>query len=89
MQKVKAWRDKAYTDWVKTLPCCHCLHPADDPHHIKIKGVGGWALTAPDFTCMPLCRECHNSVQAFPKAFPQTRWMIETLDQAFSEGVLK
>jgi len=87
--KQKTYRNRAYLDWVKTLPCCHCLLPADDPHHIKTKGVGGEALSAPDFTAMPLCREHHNMVHAAPDDWPQARWMIETLNRAFSEGILK
>lgn len=89
MQKIKTYRNRAYLDWIKTLPCCHCGMPADDPHYIKIKGVGGGALTASDFTAMPLCREHHDMVHDAPDLWPQTKWMIETINRAFDEGILK
>ena len=86
--KDSPWRDKNYLAWVKTLPCAHCKAPADDAHHIKITGVGGRGLTAPDFAAMPLCRRCHDDVHKEPTFYPQTRWMIETQSRAHAEGIL-
>ena len=88
-QKIKAYRNRTYLDWVKTLPCCFCGVPADDPHHIKLKGVGGAALSAPDFTVMPLCRLHHDIVHNDLMRYPQAKWMIETLNQAFAEGIFE
>ncbi len=90
-QKIKTYRNRAYLDWVKTLPCCHCGAPADDPHHIKGLMLG--TVKAPDFAVMPLCRGCHNEVHRWlhssPDEYPQARWVIETLNQAFAEGIFE
>lgn len=80
---MKPYHSRPHLDWVKTLPCCHCGLPADDPHHLKITGVG----KAPDFAAVPLCRKCHDTVHhEGPQLYPQARWMIETLNRAFHEG---
>ena len=88
-QKIKAYRNRAYLDYVKTLPCCHCGQPADDPHHIK--GLNYGTMKAPDLAVMPLCREDHDMVHRNPELFKtaQARWMIETLNQAFAEGIFE
>jgi len=54
-------RSKAYRDFVKSLPCCGCGGPSDDPHHI-IDAVlgGGMGTKASDLHSLPLCRRCHN-----------------------------
>ena len=85
----KLMRNRKFLDWVKTLPCSLCGQQSDDPHHIKIRGLGGTGLTAPDFTAMPLCRTCHDDIHQGPTHYPQTRWMIETLIKAFDKGYIK
>ena len=89
MLKIPTARCPEYLKWVKTLPCCQCGMRADDPHHIKCKGVGGYALTAADSTAMPLCRTCHQDVHKGPGLYPQTKWMCETQAKAFAEGKIK
>jgi len=37
---------------------------------------------------MPLCRKCHDLVHENPDDYPQARWISETLNLAFFEGVL-
>jgi hypothetical protein len=78
-----------YTEWVKTLPCCHCKAPSDDPHHIIAIGMGIMGRKNHDITAMPLCRVCHAHVHEDPKSYQQTRWMIETHIQAINEGKIK
>ncbi len=78
-----------YTNFVKSLSCCHCGSPADDPHHIiGVDKMGMMGKKNHDITTMPLCRECHNEVHLGPGAYPQTRWMIETQIKAIKAGIL-
>lgn len=54
-------RSKAYTDFVKSLDCCSCGAPGDDPHHVVDCGLGGaMGGKASDLHTIPLCRRCHN-----------------------------
>lgn len=54
--------DRRYMDWVKTLPCCGCGAPADDPHHITSVGLKGTGTKVPDYLVVPVCRDCHDSI---------------------------
>ena len=77
-----------YTDFVKTLPCSHCHTDGTDPHHIINIGMGTMGRKAHDLHSMPLCRVCHDEVHRDARAYPQTRWMIETQLKAIESGVL-
>ena len=87
--KNKPWRSKKYTDWVKTLDCCLCGAPADDPHHIiGIGGFGGTGTKAPDYMTMPACRGCHGRFPQEPELWPsQWEHIVRTLHRAIQEGV--
>jgi len=54
--------DRKYLDWVKTLPCCSCDRPADDPHHVHGRGFKGMGTKVPDYFTIPLCRNCHDAL---------------------------
>ena len=54
--------DRKYLDWVKTLTCCACDVPADDPHHIVVAGFKGMGSKTPDYWAIPLCREHHDAL---------------------------
>lgn len=54
--------DRKYLDWVKSLNCCVCSNPADDPHHIVPGGYKGMGTKTPDLWAIPLCREHHDSL---------------------------
>ena len=88
--KTPVWRSKKYLKWVKSLPCCVCKAPADDPHHIK--GVGhlsGVGMTAPDQFTIPLCREHHNWIHTTPPQWHiQWEWVARTLAKAVQDGIL-
>ncbi len=44
--------------YVREHACCVCSAPGpSDPHHAA---TGGRGIKADDFTCIPLCRGCHN-----------------------------
>lgn len=83
-------RNKKYTNWVKTLPCCDCGAPADDPHHIIGTGCeGGMGTKACDLLTMPMCRECHTRLHEQPLMWEhQWKWVAKTLQQATKEGVI-
>lgn len=88
--KQKRWRSKKYKDWVKTLSCCDCGRPADDPHHIIGRGdLSGMGLTAPDWALMPLCRSCHNEIHREIVSLElQWEWALKTIGKALDEGIL-
>lgn len=88
MQKTRPFRSAAYKAWVKSLPCCNCAAPADDPHHIKgVGNLSGAGLAAPDTYLMPMCRGCHSWIHTTPEAWPmQWEWIARTLAKAVDEG---
>ena len=90
LQKKIVWRDKKYTDWVKSLDCCVCGAPADDAHHIiGVGNFGGMGTKAPDMMTMPMCRGHHNDIHTNPDIWGQQwEWAARTLAMAFAEGVL-
>ena len=86
--------DGTYTRWVKQLPCCACMAPADDPHHPYDVGFGGGATKVPDYWCIPLCRshhdELHHDVGAWESYYgPQMHHALLTMTRAIYEGILK
>jgi len=52
-------RDEGYKEWIRTLACCACGHPA--PNEAAHTGVdGGISMKASDYSCVSLCSECHT-----------------------------
>ena len=51
-------RDWKYRAWIRSLPCAICgRQPAEAAH----TGTdGGMRLKASDFSCIPLCSNCHT-----------------------------
>lgn len=55
-------RDPAYRAWIRTLPCTICgagwrveaAHTGSD---------GGMAMKPSDYSCIPLCRNCHTAAK--------------------------
>lgn len=63
----KPERSDAYRRWVKPWPCAACRKPwGIDPAHT---GPHGTAQKASDFTCIPLCRQCHRQYDTDPRGF--------------------
>lgn len=59
---VKPARDAAYRRWIKSLPCLACGRNWNvDPCAISQK--------ASDYTCIPLCRDCHRAYDRAPYDF--------------------
>jgi len=52
----RSWK---YRAWIRSLPCAGCgLEPAGEAAHTGTDG--GMSQKASDFTCVPLCRDCHT-----------------------------
>jgi hypothetical protein len=50
------WR---YRQWVRSLPCAGCgVEPAGEAAHTG--SDGGMAQKASDYSCVPLCTNCHT-----------------------------
>ena len=63
LPKRKPWRSRRYLDWVKSLPCCICNFPADDPHHEQAEAQGGVGTRPSDERAIPMCRVHHDMRQ--------------------------
>jgi hypothetical protein len=77
-----------YLKWIRDQPCCHTGGQAE-PHHIIQVGMGKTGGKAADIHAMPLCRGVHEAVHREPGGWPQIKWLLETQEKAFREGVLK
>lgn len=90
---VQPWRSRKYLDWVKSLPCCVCGRPADDPHHINRAGKGMGTKQADCFV-IPLCREHHDEIERVGSKSWEGRYgeqrdhALMTIAQAVHDGVL-
>jgi len=52
-------RNARYRAWIRSLPCCLCgLEPAGEAAHTGRDG--GMGQKASDYSCVPLCRNCHT-----------------------------
>lgn len=52
-------RDEDYKAFIRQLPCCACHRPA--PSEAAHTGnQGGMSMKASDYSCVPLCAECHT-----------------------------
>lgn len=85
--------DRLYLDWVKTLNCCACNAPADDPHHVVVAGYKGMGSKTPDYWAIPLCRPHHDELHHDRRAWEDnygTQWehAAVTMLQAMMEGRL-
>lgn len=90
--KQRPFRSRRYLDWVKSQPSVISGLPADDPHHIKVKGYGGTKTS--DLWAIPLTRaehdELHRGVEAWEeKHGSQWKFAAETIERAVSAGVLR
>jgi len=84
------WRSKKYLKWVKSLPC-DCGAPADDAHHIQVRGLGkGTGTKISDLFTIPICREHHSNVHndgIYMESY-QMLLALRTIERALNEGVL-
>jgi len=52
-------RDEAYKAWIRTLPCLGCN--AEGRSEAAHTGSdGGMSMKASDYSCVPLCANCHT-----------------------------
>ena len=55
-------RDPEYLASVRKEPCIWCGKAnCSEAHHLKMAGVTGTSLKAPDWMAIPLCSECHRA----------------------------
>ena len=95
MQKIKPWRCKKYTDWVKQLPSAISMKPADDPHHVK--GVLFTGTTKPhDLFVMPMTRDEHTYLHDKGATewqrimqISQSDEIIRTINKALNDGLIE
>jgi hypothetical protein len=60
-------RDPAYRRFIKRLPCVGCGTTWwIDPAHTGSHGLG---QKSDDYSCIPLCRKCHQEYDACPWKF--------------------
>ena len=60
--KNKPYRDKKYTDWVKSQPSVISGQPADDAHHLIGHCTGGMGTKVSDLWTLPLTRQEHQEI---------------------------
>ena len=52
-------RDEDYKAWIRTLACCACgVEARSEAAHTGTDG--GMSMKASDYSCVPLCPECHT-----------------------------
>lgn len=52
-------RDEAYRAWIRTLPCCAC-NSTQNVEAAHTGSDGGMTQKASDYSCVPLCADCHR-----------------------------
>jgi hypothetical protein len=52
-------RDEAYLAWIREMPCIACgIEGRSEAAHTG--SDGGMSMKASDYSCVPLCTECHT-----------------------------
>jgi hypothetical protein len=52
-------RDETYKTWIRSLPCAACgIEGRSEAAHTG--SDGGMSMKASDYSCVPLCPECHT-----------------------------
>lgn len=73
-----------YDEYIKSLPCCYCSHPApSDPHHC---GNQGSAKRNYSERQIPFCRACHTLAEQYhlPMTREEQRELAERLYKEWS-----
>jgi hypothetical protein len=52
-------RDAKYRAWIRTLPCAAC-ETTERVEAAHTGSDGGMSMKASDYSCVPLCRDCHT-----------------------------
>ena len=68
LTKTKTERDKAYLEYIRTLPCSvrRCKHTPSIYHHVDGWGTG---MKCSDYLTIPLCFQHHAEVHRGKKTF--------------------
>src|SRR5260370_4213609 len=73
-------RSSRYLAWIRTLECTICgLPPSEykriEAAHTKLLGSGGTGLKSSDYSCVPLCTNCHTMrPHAYHKYGTEAEW---------------
>ena len=52
-------RDEDYKSWIREMPCCACgTEGRSEAAHTG--SDGGMSMKASDYSCVPLCSDCHT-----------------------------
>jgi len=89
MQKIKQFRSKAYLSYIRTKPCCHCMHPDTVAHHVIGLGFGTMGSKTGDDNVIALCTDHHALIHESVNAFDQLLYLHRTKEQAKADGVIR
>ena len=96
MKKTKRIECKPYLKWVKSLPSCVSLMPADHPHHIINVLPSGVATKPHDFFTCPLTQGEHSllhhkGARQWEKdnKVSQAEEVLKTLNKALDKGLIE
>jgi len=96
MKKTKRIICKQYTDWVKSLPSCLSMMPADHPHHIINVLPSGMGSKCHDFFTIPLVQNEHHllhhkGARQWEKdnKVNQAEEVLKTLNKALDKGLIE
>lgn len=88
LQKNKLWRCNNYLRWIRSLPCCNCMHDETVAHHLIGLGSGTMGAKAGDFQAMPTCIVCHRKIHESQSAFDQLLYLNRTQQRALNNGIV-
>ena len=93
LQKNKPWRNKAYLEFVRSLPCCYTGQTENvQAHHLIGCGMGGTiGGKQSDIFTIPLTAEKHALFHSNPWALQidQRLECLKVIGKAINAGVLK
>jgi hypothetical protein len=94
-QKIKPWRCKGYTEWMRSLPCRVTMNEGVDCHHIINVLPGSTGGKVADIFAFPIGRESHSLLhsmggRAFEKraGINQSEEALYTINQALEQGLI-
>ncbi|NOR58439.1 MAG: DUF968 domain-containing protein [Sulfurimonas sp.] len=73
-------KNKEYLKSFGDKECSFCHTSPCEPHHLRMAGVTGTGLKAPDYMAIPICRSCHEDCH---NGAINKQWQIEKLFQFY------
>jgi hypothetical protein len=75
-------KNRKYLDTFQDKACMFCHTTPCEPHHLRMAGVTGTGMKAPDYMCIPVCRKCHEECHA---GLIKLSWQMEMLFKFYTE----